>query len=76
MDKELVLHNGFFWPKKDGSGSGVTETYAPPDSCCFHLLYTYPDVPTKISEYIKEKKVVVQAGGNCGYYVKKYAELF
>ena len=65
MEKEVVLHNGYYWPKKDGSGSGVTETYAPPDSCCFHVLHTYADVPNKIAEYIKEKKVVVQAGGNC-----------
>ena len=76
MDQDIVLHKGYYWPKKDGSGSGVTETYAPQDSCCFHLLYTYPDIPTKIAEHIKEKKVVVQAGGNCGVYVKQYAELF
>jgi len=76
MEKEVVLHNGYYWPKKDGSGSGVTETFAPIDSCCFHVLHTYPDIPNKISEYIDEKKVVVQAGGNCGVYVKRYAELF
>jgi hypothetical protein len=41
------------------------------------MYYTHnPDIPDKISEHITEKKVVVQAGGNCGVYVKRYAELF
>ena len=35
-----------------------------------------PDTPEIISSYVDNKRVVVQAGGNCGFYVKKYAELF
>jgi len=74
MDDLIVKHNDFYWVKNDGDG--VTETYASPSSCCYHLTVKYPNVPTEISQYVPNKRVVVQAGGNVGFYVKQYAELF
>jgi hypothetical protein len=36
----------------------------------------FPDVPINISKFVKNKDVLLQAGGNAGFYVKKYAEIF
>ena len=71
----VVLHKGFYWPKKDGSQE-VNSEYAHTDSTCYKLMNEFPDVPINISKFVKNKKVVVQAGGNVGFYVKKYAEIF
>jgi FkbM family methyltransferase len=74
MDKDIVLYDGNYWSKNDGDG--VTETYASPNSSCFGLTQTFKDVPKHISEHVPKKRVVVQAGGNTGFYVKQYAKLF
>ena len=73
--KGYVLHNGIYWPIKDSGGS-VSEDYAPPESTCYRLTHEFPDVPKNISNFVKDKDVVLQAGGNAGFYVKKYAEIF
>jgi FkbM family methyltransferase len=60
---ELIENRqGWFWPKTDVR--------------CWAYMQTYPDVPFEISEYVQNKRVVVQAGGNCGFYPKKYASIF
>jgi FkbM family methyltransferase len=74
-DSELVLYNGNYWLRNDGDG--VTETYASPNSSCFYLSRDgYKDVPKIISNFVPKHRVVVQAGGNTGFYVKQYAEIF
>ena len=71
--KNLVIKNSqyLWWPKHDGA----IGDFEKPGSC-WHYMKTHADVPYQISKHIPEKKVVVQAGGNCGFYVKQYAELF
>lgn len=46
------------------------------DESCWNYMLTHPDLPIKISELVPNKNIVVQAGGNMGYYVKQYAALF
>lgn len=75
MDSETVLYNGNYWLRNDGDG--VTETYAPPNSSCFYLSREgFNDVPRQIARLVPKHNVLVQAGGNTGFYVKQYAEIF
>lgn len=62
MEDQIEIRNGWFWPKSDIG--------------CWQYLNTYFDVPKKCSSFVSDKSVVVQAGGNCGFYVKQYAEIF
>lgn len=39
-------------------------------------LSHHSNVPEQIADIVQEKKVVVQAGGNCGMYPKHYATMF
>ena len=39
-------------------------------------MFEYPDVPVNISKFVKTHRVLIQAGGNVGFYVKKYSEIF
>lgn len=75
MDDKVVLYRGYWWQKKDGSDE-VTSESAPEDSTCSLILNTLMDVPALVSNFVVEKKVVLQAGGNCGMFPIKYAELF
>jgi FkbM family methyltransferase len=74
MEDKVVLYQGMYWLKDDGEG--VTEESAAENSACWQLLNNFPDVPQKISEHVKNRRVVVQAGGNNGLYAKQYADLF
>lgn len=67
--KELIELNdaGWYWPKLDAKGWG---------GAWDDLSQNFSDTPRKISELVSNRKIIVQAGGNCGLYVKKYAELF
>jgi FkbM family methyltransferase len=62
MIDEIEIRDGWYWPKTDRS--------------CWAFMLAYPDLPKEISTYVPKKDVVVQAGGNCGYYPKQYAKLF
>jgi FkbM family methyltransferase len=48
------------------------------DEGCWRMLNkpSYIDTPKKIASLVKEKKLIIQAGGNCGFYIKQYAEDF
>jgi FkbM family methyltransferase len=46
------------------------------DDKCWDGLHRWGDVPDLIMEHVPVKNVIVQAGGNCGLYVKKYAKQF
>jgi FkbM family methyltransferase len=58
----VEMRDGWLWPIKD--------------SACWEWLQEEKDLPERIFKKCKNNRVVVQAGGNCGFYVKKYAELF
>jgi len=75
MKNDIVLHKGFYWPKKDGSQE-ITSEYAHTDSTCFNLMNKFQDIPDNVSKYVETKNVIVQAGGNAGFYVKRYSQLF
>ena len=64
MIEEIENRNGWWWPKTDQR--------------CWEYMQTHPDVPEKIVGYLPQdrRRVLVQAGGNCGYYPKKYSQLF
>ena len=77
MDDLIVLYNGeYWWPRNDGGSGGITEEYASEDSTCYGILNYLLDVPSLVSNFVTEKKVVLQAGGNCGIFPIKYSELF
>ena len=74
MDDLIVFHKGFWWTKDDGSG--VTETEASNDSCCYDLTTNQPNEPYKISAFVPNKRIMIQAGGNVGFFTKQYADIF
>ncbi len=62
-EETLVVNvDGWTWPAKDRN--------------TWDWLQKEKDLPEVISSLCSEKSVVVEAGGNAGFYVKKYAELF
>ena len=69
-----MCYKGTYWPKNDGDG--VTPDEAASNSTCVYLLGEFSDVPALIANYVPVKGVVLQAGGNCGIFPKKYAEMF
>jgi len=75
MKDKVVLHKGYYWPINDGS-QPITSDYAHTDSTCYHLMNIFPNIPSVVSSYAVQKRVIVQAGGNAGFYVKQYAEMF
>lgn len=58
--------NSWYWPKQDGID----------ENSCWDYLTKRSEVPDRISELVSNRQVAVQAGGNCGYYVKPYARNF
>ena len=63
MIKEIELVEGFFWPREGGKG-------------CREVTIIRHETPQKISAHCKNKNVVISAGANVGFYIKKYAEIF
>lgn len=71
MDDIIVKNSaGFWWPKYDGNGKYEG------DGSCWAGNLPYLDTPEIVSRFVPDPVVCVQAGGNCGPFVKKYAELF
>jgi len=60
--EQVTTIEGWMWPLKD--------------SKCWPWLQNEKDLPHLISKHCKNKSVVVEAGGNAGFYVKQYAEIF
>lgn len=61
--KDLTeTRDGYVWPKTDIN--------------CWNYMQSHKDLPKLISSFVSDKNVIVQAGGNAGYYVKQYAEIF
>jgi FkbM family methyltransferase len=60
---ELTEQRGqYIWPKTD--------------TRCYNYMMTHYDLPQQICEYVDNKDVCVQAGGNMGVYTKMYAQQF
>ena len=62
MEHLVELRDGWWWPKHDVA--------------CWRYLSRRQDVPANVSAYTEQQRVVVQAGGNAGMYVKKYEDIF
>ena len=62
MIPEVEDRNGWIWPKSDSN--------------CWSYMQKYPTLPHEITRYVNDKDIVIQAGGNCGFYTKQYAKLF
>jgi len=64
MIDDVELRDKFWWPKSDKR--------------CWQYMLDHPDVPEKVAQYVKKKnrKTIIQAGGNAGFYPKQYASLF
>lgn len=64
MIDEVELRDGYWWPKTDQR--------------CWQYMLDHSDLPSLVANLItpKNRKTIVQAGGNAGYYPKKYADLF
>lgn len=58
----LEDREGWLWPSED--------------TACWEWLQNEKDIPEVLATYCTNKRVVVQAGGNCGFYVKPYAAMF
>jgi len=46
------------------------------DIFCWKGMNETKEIPQIFAKYADKKRVIVQAGGNCGFYIKQYAELF
>lgn len=68
--KVVVNSEGWVWPKDDGDGNYEG------DGSCWHYMKEHPNTPQLVAAHVPQKRIVVQAGGNAGYYVKQYASLF
>jgi FkbM family methyltransferase len=61
---EIELREGWWWPRTDKR--------------CWDYMKSHADVPQLVTNFVpaQERRVVVQAGGNCGFYPKQYSTLF
>lgn len=62
MNDLIENRQGWWWPKTDLK--------------CWNYMLSHPLLPQEISKFVGRKRVCVQAGGNMGYYVKQYSNLF
>lgn len=58
----IEQREGWYWPFKDRS--------------CWPWLQNEKDNPELVTAYCTNRRTVIQAGGNVGFYVKPYAEMF
>jgi FkbM family methyltransferase len=75
MDNLIVCYNGIYWPKYEQNQLITTEN-CPTSTTAYQLMHIYNTCPLDTVNYCNKRRVMIQAGGNAGYYVKKYSELF
>ena len=75
MDKLIVKYNDIYWPKYE-QNIEITPEFCPSTTTAYQLMHIFSNCPEDTTKYCENKRVMIQAGGNAGYYVKKYAELF
>lgn len=66
-DQVELNEHGWYWPKIDKKGQG---------GAWHDLAEVFPDTPDKVAAVVPNRNVIIQAGGNCGFYIKRYAQLF
>lgn len=76
LDKQITCYHGVYWPTLDTGNKIITETHADQNTTAYNLMFITGDIPGIISELVKDKNVIIQAGGNAGYYPKLYAQYF
>ena len=76
MNNKIVLYKNLWYFPINDIGQTITKDFTPKGTTCEVLLNEFKDVPTNISAYVKNKRVIVQAGGNVGIYVRQYATIF
>lgn len=74
----LVVEN---WQHIDKDYSDIVEdrrgwTWPKADKFCWKYMRKWPNIPEELSRHVDIKGTVLQAGGNCGFYARKYAEIF
>lgn len=62
MVKGIEERQGWFWPQDD-QGCWITQSQN-------------PNLPDKLAQHCRQHRTAFQAGGNCGVYIKRFAELF
>ena len=62
MDTLVELREGWHWPKNDKR--------------CWRATSRHWKLPQEVIKEIANKRVAVQAGGNCGEYAEQYAKAF
>jgi FkbM family methyltransferase len=63
INDKIELIDDFFWPRKGGAS-------------CREITLIRHDTPHRISSYCENKNVIISAGANVGFYIKKYAGIF
>ena len=59
------------------TNTGTTWLWPVRDKTCWRFMTVLaPDLPHRIAKFVSHRVTMIQAGGNCGVYVKQYAELF
>jgi FkbM family methyltransferase len=62
MIDQLEIRDGLWWPKNEVR--------------CFAWTKKEEDLPEHLMSHVPEKKVMIQAGGNMGWFTKIYAQQF
>jgi FkbM family methyltransferase len=66
MEEFIIKLNGLYFPKQDNTLGKIRTD-----------ILTMTDAgPRYVSQFCKNKRTVIQAGGNCGIYARLYSELF
>jgi FkbM family methyltransferase len=60
--KAIEQREGWFWPADDQG--------------CWNTQSSNPNLPDKLAAHCRQHRTAFQAGGNCGVYIKRFAELF
>jgi len=58
----IEIREGWHWPFKDRS--------------CWPWLQNEKDLPELMSQHCSQRRTLIQAGGNVGFYIRSYASLF
>ena len=76
MNDKIVLYKGTFWPKYEHNLL-LSEDFAHHYSTASQLMDTEcAFAPEQSSLFSDNHDVMIQAGGNAGFYVEKYAKLY
>jgi len=75
MESKIVLYKGVFWPKNEQNFE-ITPDYAPHSTTAYQLMEVHNNFPNDTVKYCNKFDVMVQAGGNVGFYVNQFSKIF